>query len=70
MPFYGKTSLALIAIRFSLLAFVNLIGLAPGFVTVHTNEENIIKEDTIVSQRSVKVQIHNHVTTTQSQFLS
>ena len=54
-------SLALIAIGFSLLAFVNLIVLAPGFVTVYTNEENIIKEDiTIVSQRSVKVQIHNH----------
>ena len=54
-------SLALIAIGFSLLAFVNLIVLAPGFMTVQTNEENIIKEDTIVSQRSVQVQIHNYI---------
>ena len=53
-------SLALIAIGFSLLAFVNLIVLAPGFVTVHTNEENVIKEGTVVSQKSVKVQIHNY----------
>ena len=53
-------SLALIAIGFSLLAFVNLIVLAPGFVTVHTDEENMIKEGTVVSQRSVKVQIHNY----------
>ena len=52
-------SLALTAIGFSLLAFVNLIVLAPGFVTVHTNEENIIKVDTIISKRSVEVQIHN-----------
>ena len=53
-------SLALIAIGFSLLAFVNLIVLAPGFVTVHTNEENMIEEDTIISKRSVEVQIHNY----------
>ena len=53
-------SLALIAIGFSLLAFVNLIVLAPGFVTVLTNEENIVEKDTIISQRSVEVQIHNH----------
>ena len=52
--------LALTAIGFSLLAFLNLIVLVPGFMTVHTNEENITKEDTIVSQRSVEVQIHNH----------
>ena len=44
----------------SLLAFVNLIVLAPGFVTVLTNEENMVEEDTIISQRSVEVQIHNH----------
>ena len=53
-------SLALIAIGFSLLAFVNLIVLVPGFETVHTNEDIIVKEDTIVSQRSVKVEIHNY----------
>ena len=53
-------SLALIAIGFSQLAFVNLILLVPGFVTVHTNEKNIPEEDTIVSQRSVEVQIHNY----------
>ena len=53
-------SLALIAIGFSLLAFVNLIVLVPGFETVHTNKENIPKKDTIVSQISVKVQIHNN----------
>ena len=56
-------SLALIAIGFSLLAFINLIVIVTGFVMITIKKEIITTEDTISSRITVKLQIHNPILT-------